>query len=98
MIYTVRLREEAEYDLEDAASWYESQKSGLGHDFLDIVEQALNSITQNPFSYPIVHRGTHRAVLSRFPFAIFYILRASEVLIIAVMHGSRNPARWQHRT
>jgi len=49
MIYTVRLREEAEHDLEEAASWYESQKPGLGHNFLNIVEQALNSITQNPF-------------------------------------------------
>jgi plasmid stabilization system protein ParE len=90
MTYTVRLREEAEHDLEEAASWYELQMRGLGHEFLDIVEQALNSIAQNPFSYPIVHRGTHRAVISRFPFAIFYI--------VAVMHGSRNPARWQQRS
>jgi hypothetical protein len=31
----VRLREEAERDLAAAASWYEQQREGLGHTFLD---------------------------------------------------------------
>lgn len=48
MTYIVRLREEAELDLEDAASWYESQRSGLGQDFLDTVLQSLELIGQNP--------------------------------------------------
>jgi plasmid stabilization system protein ParE len=63
MTYIVRLREEAELDLEDAASWYESQRSGLGQDFLNTVLKALGSIEQNPLSFPVVYRGTHRAVL-----------------------------------
>lgn len=71
MTYTIRLREEAEIDLEEAASWYESQRQGLGHDFLDTVLDMLGSIEQSPLSYPIVHRNTHRAVIPRFPFAIF---------------------------
>jgi len=98
MTYSVRLREEAEHDLDEAAFWYESQMPGLGHDFLDSVEQSLNSVEQKPFSYPVVHRSTHRAVVSRFPFAIFYVVREYEISIIAVMHGSRNPARWKQRT
>jgi hypothetical protein len=44
MTYVVRLREEAELDLEDADSWYESQRSGLGQDFLDTVLQSLELI------------------------------------------------------
>lgn len=34
MIRTVRLREEADQDLAAAASWYERQRPGLGHEFL----------------------------------------------------------------
>jgi len=98
MTYTVRLREEAEVDLEEAASWYESQRSGLGHDFLDAVLQTLGSIEQSPLSYPVIYRSTHRAVLPRFPFAVFYFVQESEISVISVMHGSRHPARWQHRT
>ena len=67
MNYTIRLREEAELDLEEAASWYESQRPGLGRDFLDTVLEMLDSIEQRPMSYPILHRNTHRAVLPRFP-------------------------------
>ena len=98
MTYIVRLREEAELDLEDAASWYESQRSGLGQDFLNTVLKALGSIEQSPLSFPVVYRGIHRAVLPRFPFAVFYIISESEISVISVMHGSRHPARWQQRT
>ena len=72
MTVTVRLREEAELDLAEAASWYESQRIGLGHEFLDSVLDALDHISKNPEAYPVVHRSTHRTVLSRFPFAVFY--------------------------
>ncbi len=98
MIYAVRLREEAEFDLEDAASWYESQKAGLGSEFLDTVLEMLNSIEQSPTSYPIVHRNTHRAVLPKFPFSVFYFVNGSEISVVSVMHGSRHPSKWQRRT
>jgi toxin ParE1/3/4 len=98
MTYTVRLREEAERDLEEAASWYESQRTGLGHDFLDTVLEMTYSIEQNPLSYPVVYRDTHRAVLPRFPFAVFYIVQDAEISVISVMHGSRDPSIWQRRT
>lgn len=98
MTYHLRLREEAELDLEEAASWYESQMPGLGNDFLDTVLEMLNSIEKRPTSYPVVHRGTHRAVLPKFPFSVFYIVHGSDVSVISVMHGSRHPSRWQRRT
>lgn len=98
MKYTIRLREEAEFDVEEAATWYESHRQGLGHEFLDIVLEMLGSIEQSPLSYPIVHRNIHRAVIPRFPFAIFYFLQGSEISVVSVMHGSRHPSRWKRRT
>ncbi len=73
MTHSIRLREEAGLDLEEAAGWYEAQRSGLGHAFLDTVADTLASIEQNPMSFPIVHRKIHRAVIYRFPFAIFIL-------------------------
>ena len=98
MTYIIRLREESERDLEEAASWYESQRQGLGEDFLDTVLQMLSTIEQSPMSFPIVHRSIHRAVLPKFPFSVFYFVQDSEVSVISVMHGSRHPSRWQRRT
>ena len=41
MIYKVRIRPEAEKDLEEAAIWYESQREGLGDLFLDEVSSKI---------------------------------------------------------
>jgi plasmid stabilization system protein ParE len=47
--------------------------------------------------YPDLHRQTRRALLSRFPFGVYYRLEGGEAVIVAIMHGSRNPRRWQTR-
>lgn len=53
----VRLREEADRDLAAAAAWYEQQREGLGHEFLD---EAFQLISENPLTYPVVHRNARR--------------------------------------
>ena len=93
----IRIRPEAEHDLSDAASWYESQRAGLGHEFLDEVEAVFSTIAATPFIYPIVHRNTRRAIMRRFPFCVYYRLVDRTPVIFAVMHGSRNPRRWKNR-
>lgn len=68
MTYDIRLREEAENDLTEAAVWYQQQQPGLGHEFLDEALALLQSIQDRPLSYPIVYREARRALISRFPF------------------------------
>ena len=38
---TVILRPEAEADLEEARSWYETQRTGLGDEFIEEVDAVL---------------------------------------------------------
>ena len=97
MTLPVHLRPEAEADLEDAAAWYEKQRAGLGQDLLDEALAAFDAISGNPALYPVVHRRTRRALMRRFPFGIYYQVEADLVVVIAVMHGSRHPQRWQSR-
>jgi plasmid stabilization system protein ParE len=98
MTFVVRLRAEAESDLQNAAVWYESQRSQLGHEFLDAVEELLTRISENPLQFPILHRGARRALLSRFPFGVFFRVQDQAVIVLAVMHASRSPNRWRDRT
>ena len=93
----IRLRPEAEQDLADAAAWYEEQRPGLGHEFLDEVEATLSSITEAPLMFPSVHRNTRRAVIHRFPFGVYFRADGPSIIVIAIMHGSRNPRRWKSR-
>lgn len=98
MIRDIRLRTEAENDIYEAASWYENQRVQLGHEFLDAIEASFSRISQNPLQFPILYRDTRRALLSRFPFGVFFKLEERRIVVLAVMHASRNPVRWRERT
>lgn len=58
----IRLRAEAEIDIYEAASWYESQRLRLGHEFLDAIEASFVRISDNPTQFPVLYRGTRRAL------------------------------------
>ncbi|MCA9422996.1 MAG: type II toxin-antitoxin system RelE/ParE family toxin [Nitrospira sp.] len=98
MTLEVRLRQEVEEDLADAAAWYEEQRQGLGHEFLDEILTMLWRIADTPLVYPSVHRNTRRAIIHRFPFGIYYRVEDTTIVVVAVMHGSRDPRRWKNRT
>ncbi len=94
----IRLRDEAEEDLTAAASWYEQQRAGLGQEFLDEVLSTLQSIAEQPLRYPLVRRNARRALMTRFPFGVYFRVEEAQIVVMAVMHGSRHPRRWQSRT
>ena len=97
MTYEVRLRPEAEEDLADASAWYEEQRQGLGHEFLDEVLTMISSIAEAPLVYPDVYRNTRRAIINRFPFSVYFRVERATIVVVAIMHGSRNPRRWKSR-
>lgn len=91
------IRPEAEDDLASGYDWYEKHREGLGSDFLDEVEKTLKSIENSPELYSKVHRDIRRALTRRFPYGIFYLLERELIVVIAILHTSRNPARWKER-
>ena len=95
---TVRLRDEADQDLASAASWYEQQRVGLGHEFLDDALSVFRLVAERPLSYPLVHRNTRRALMARFPFGIYFRVEQTQIVVVAIIHGSRHPHRWKSRT
>ncbi|HKT31339.1 MAG TPA: type II toxin-antitoxin system RelE/ParE family toxin [Gammaproteobacteria bacterium] len=97
MTVSVYLRPEAEGDVTDAAAWYQNQRPGLGQEFLGEIVKALARITDQPRAYPRVHKEVRRILLRRFPFGIFYVDEGGRLVVLAVMHASRNPQRWKAR-
>jgi len=91
------LRARAEHDIRSAFEWYESQRAGLGAEFLAALRERLEAVRSHPESIPVLYRGIRRAVLSRFPYLIFYIARPERVAVLAVLHHARNPAVWPRR-
>ena len=83
----------ARADLETAFLWYEKQRHELGHEFLDCVELAIENILQMPKSYAVHHESFHRALIDRFPFAIFYTIEDDEIIIHAVFDTRQDPQK-----
>jgi plasmid stabilization system protein ParE len=92
------IRAAAAADVEEAYLWYQRQRAGLGEEFLAAVDAALRDIATHPKAYPVIHRETRRALLRRFPYAIFYRVYGETIIVIACMHGRRDPIRWKSRT
>ena len=89
------LRPEAEADIDDVYSWYELRREGLGREFVMELDNTLASIRYKPKSHRKVHKELRRALLKRFPYAVFYFLRGDEIIVTAVFHQTMDPNRWK---
>jgi len=93
----VIVRPEAETDLDEANAWYEEQLPGLGRNFTDEIDRTIEAIRSYPESFALVHRNVRRALTRRFPYAVFYVLEAERIVVLAVFHQARDPKRWRAR-
>lgn len=86
---------EAEAELDEAFSWYEGRAAGLGGEFVRVAAFAL--IRRNPEQFPRVRSDIRRALVRRFPYAVYYVVEPEQVVVLGVIHTRRHPRRWQSR-
>ena len=97
MSYRIQFRAEVPDDIEKACRWYEGRQSGLGQVFLSECQSALKRIADNPELYGRVDSDIRSTKLHRFPYVVHYHLTGEHVIVLAVMHGGRDPSNWQSR-
>jgi toxin ParE1/3/4 len=95
MTLPVVLRDEAKAEMNEAFDYYENRKAGLGVDFVAKVQQVFDRISRNPRMHQLVFADIRRAVVTRFPYCVFYRTDDTRVEVIAVFHTSRDPSLWQ---
>jgi len=93
----IRFTPDADTELAEARQWYAHQRQDLDLEFMESIDDALLRVVRNPHLYPIVYRNLRRAVVRRFPFAVFYEVTASEIQVAAVFHSRRDPEIWKSR-
>jgi plasmid stabilization system protein ParE len=74
MNYRLIIRPEAEFDLEDAFAWYESQDVGLGSEFVRAIDNSISTIGRNPLAYRLIYQQARRVLVRRFPYCLFYVV------------------------
>ncbi|MGH9603401.1 MAG: type II toxin-antitoxin system RelE/ParE family toxin [Terriglobales bacterium] len=93
---------EASAELEAATLWYESQRPGLGAEFLDSLDAALRHIGRWPKAgAPVPDLAddlpVRRVPVGRFPYHVVYLEMAEEIRVVAIAHDRRQPGYWQSR-
>ena len=87
-------RQRVKYALSAARDWYDEQRPGLGEEFLTAVRSTLTTIQHYPKIFSPSYGEVRRAIVSRFPYAVFYIVEPKRIVVLAVLHTSRDPKLW----
>lgn len=93
----VVLTSAARRDVASAADWYESKREGLGDEFLNRVDGALENIGSNPLAYRKVSGENRRCPLEQFPFALFFKIEG-DAIVVACLHAKRRPELVKERS
>jgi plasmid stabilization system protein ParE len=88
---------EVEQDLDEAYGWYECRQVGLGEESLSCVDACIHAICRMPEMCATVHKEYRRALVRRFPYAVFYEHVAGTVTVLGVFHTARHPEAWRQR-
>ena len=84
-------------DLAAAYAWYEEQRAELGEQFIAEVTASFDAIEEFPNVFATVHGDVRRAIVSRFPYAIFYRVEPRQIVVLTVLHTARDPKLWPKR-
>src|SRR5258705_11109852 len=87
----------AEEEMTEASVFYNAASSGLGNDFLDDVQQAIDRLCEYPLVGEAVAPGLRRILVDRFPFCVVYVAEYDLILVIPIAHQGRQPENCRSR-
>lgn len=87
----------AQQELDDTFTWYEEQLSGLGYRFVDAFSRTIDRIGRFPEGAALKANGARLALVSGFPYGVWYVCENETIVIYAVAHLQREPLYWADR-
>jgi toxin ParE1/3/4 len=97
-----RVEAVAQTEFEEAAGWYETQRAGLGFEFIAEVDRVLIRIAHEEklVTAPIatVEGGVvRREFVDRFPYIVVFVETSEQRRVIMIRRGTSDPVRWRSR-
>jgi toxin ParE1/3/4 len=77
-------------DIQSAYDWYEAKQPGLGTEFIGDFRRAYHRLRQLPELYSVRFSNVRRLNLERFPYGVFYVIKADQIQVLGVLHASRD--------
>jgi toxin ParE1/3/4 len=91
------LRPSAIADIRAAREYYEDASPGLGDGLATELDRLFGRLAAFPRSAPLVsgYEPIRRAVLRRFPYAVFFHSGSDRIDILRVVHTARSADAWR---
>ncbi|OGQ17651.1 MAG: plasmid stabilization protein [Deltaproteobacteria bacterium RIFCSPHIGHO2_02_FULL_60_17] len=88
---------EALEEYREATLYYVERDPALALRFVEAVEDAIRRIVESPERWRVLDEDVRRCLTRVFPYGVLYTIEPDFILIIAVMHCSREPGYWKRR-
>jgi plasmid stabilization system protein ParE len=93
MKYSIEISSLAKIEIVEAFNWYESQRLGLGEDFLQSLESFFSQLLDNPYTHSYYEIPTRYGLLKRFPYLVVYEINLDVIVVYSVFMQSRKPRK-----
>ncbi|MFZ4674198.1 MAG: type II toxin-antitoxin system RelE/ParE family toxin [Nodosilinea sp.] len=88
---------EALNEYAEAVQYYTEQRVEIAQAFINAIEDTVYRIKESPARYAEINEDVRRCMARKFPYGILYTIEQDYILILAVMHCSREPGYWKNR-
>ena len=88
---------EALEEYRQAALRYAEREPMLALQFIGSIEDAIKRVVDSPARWRVIDEDVRRCLTRVFPYAVLYTIEADFLLVVAVMHCSREPGYWKLR-
>ncbi len=93
----VRFHDAARAELLEEIRYYAGISPQLGERLANEIEQATRLASEFPDVGSPYKHGTRRVFPKKFPFSVIYVVRQSELYVLALAPFSRKPGYWRAR-
>ena len=87
----------AQSEFDQTIDYYDEQRFGLGLEFAEEVDEALERIENYPEAWSPLSPRVRRCLVNRFPYGIIYEARSDRLVIVAIQDLRREPDSWRSR-
>jgi toxin ParE1/3/4 len=88
---------DAAVEFEEEVRYYRARGQVMGDRFASEVRFTIRRILAAPERWHMLEDDVRRCRVRVFPFSVLYTIERDFILIVAVMHGKRQPGYWRYR-
>jgi len=93
MQYSLEIRPLATIEIIEAYDWYESQREGLGLEFLNELEQFYSNLLNNPLTHSFYEKPVREGKINRFPYLVVYEVVDVIIVVYSVFMAKQDPGK-----